>query len=79
MEEIVTPHEAQIETLLQLLACLLDQLGGEVVISRESFTAYEGVPIVGRHISSNYVMLRLAYEDEESGVNLDIPDMPPQP
>jgi len=78
MDEIVTPHEAQIETLLQILACLLDQLGGEVVLSRASFSAYEGVPVVGRYISKDYVMLRIALEDEGE-VTIDLPEDRPQP
>ena len=76
MDEIVTPHEAQIESLLQLLACLLDQVGGEVVINRRDFTMYEGVQVVGRYISKDYVLLRIAEEDEETGDSetVDLPE-----
>jgi hypothetical protein len=80
MDEIVTPHEAQIETLLQLLACLLDQVGGEVVINRRDFSMYEGVQVVGRYISNDYVLLRIAEEDEASGDTevIELPEEPPQ-
>jgi hypothetical protein len=79
MDEIVTPHEAQIETLLQILACLLDRLGGEVVISRADFEAYQDAPVVGRHLTRDYVVIRLAYEDEEGDVSLNLPEDLPQP
>jgi hypothetical protein len=62
--EIVTPHEAKIESLLQLLAVLLDKLGGEVVISRRDIEMLEGVQVVGHAISKDYVVFRLAEEDE---------------
>ena len=59
-----TPEEMKLETLLQILAVLISRLGGEVVVSRADFEAYEGVPVVGRNLSG-YVILRLADEDEE--------------
>ena len=77
MDEIVTPQEAKIESLLQILAVLLDKLGGEVVISRREFEMLEGVPVVGRHISPEYVVFRLAEEDEE--VVLEEIDFPEDP
>ncbi len=75
MEEIVTPHEAQLESLLTLLAILLDRVGGELVISRRDFEMFDGVPVVGRYISKDYVMLRLAEEDEVGSIEtLDFPE-----
>ena len=63
--EIVNPKEDQLDTLLQILAVLIDRVGGEVVISRAEFEAFEGVPVVGRSIARDYVRFRLAEEDEE--------------
>jgi hypothetical protein len=60
----VTP-EVKIDQLLQLLAVLVERLGGEVVISRKEFTMLEGVLVLGRHLSPEYVALRLAIEDEQ--------------
>jgi hypothetical protein len=80
MDEIVTPQEAMIESLLQIVAVLLDKMGGEVIISRRDFEMLEGVPVVGHHISKDYVVFRLAEEDEESDVEIiDFPEeIPPQ-
>lgn len=64
-----------VDTLLQILACLLDRLGGEAVISRAEFEMYEGVPVVGRNISKDYVVFRLADEDIESE-EVDETDLP---
>lgn len=78
MDEIVTPQEAMIESLLQIVAVLLDKMGGEVIISRRDFEMLEGVPVVGRHISKDYVVFRLAEEDEESDVEIiDFPEENP--
>ena len=77
MDEIVTPQEARIETLLQILAVLLDKLGGEIVIGRKEFEQFAGAPVVGRYISKDYVMFRLAYEDEAAYI--DAMDLPPNP
>jgi len=80
MDEIVTPQEAKIESLLQIIAVLLDKMGGEIVISRREFEMLEGVPVVGRYISKDYVVFRLAAEDEETDVEIiDFPEeFPPQ-
>jgi hypothetical protein len=80
MDEIVTPQEAMIESLLQIVAVLLDKMGGEVIISRRDFEMLEGVPVIGRYISKDYVVFRLAEEDEESDVEIiDFPEeIPPQ-
>lgn len=65
MEDIVAP-EAKINQLLQLLALLIERLGGEVVVSHQEFSMFEDVPVVGRKLSPNYVVLRLGDEDEKS-------------
>jgi hypothetical protein len=79
MEEIVTPSEAKIETLLRLLAVLLNKLDGEQVISRADFEMLEGVAVNVRNISKDYILLRLAEEDEESGFEIiDLPEENPQ-
>jgi hypothetical protein len=76
MDEIVTP-EAQIETLLQILAAILDKQGGEIVLSRKDFEMYEGAPVVVRRLSGDYVLIRIAYEDEVAETDeLDIPETP---
>lgn len=68
MEEIVTPTEAKLDELLQLLALLINRLGGEIVIGRHEFTEFDGVKVVGRNLTSGYVLFRLDEEDEEIGV-----------
>lgn len=77
--EIVNPQEAQLDTLLQILAVLIDRLNGEVVISRAEFEAYEGVPVVGCSIARDYVRFRLALEDEDALVEeTEFPEDKPQ-
>jgi hypothetical protein len=63
--KIVDPAQEPLDTLLQVLAVLIDRAGGEVVISRTEFEAFEDVPVVGRLIARDYVRFRLAEEDEE--------------
>lgn len=77
MEKLETPQEAKINALLQVVACLIDRLGGEVVISQKEYSMYEDVPVVGRNLTSGYVALRLGDEDEESSLG-DI-DRTPDP
>jgi hypothetical protein len=60
--EIIDPHEAQIDTLLQILAVLIRRLGGETVISRAEFEEFEGVPVTGCLIAKGYVRFRLGEE-----------------
>lgn len=78
MEEFVTPQEAKLDALLQVIACLIDRLGGEVIISHKEDSMYEDVPVVGRNLTSGYVVLRLGDEDEESFSVEDI-DRTPDP
>lgn len=80
MGEIKTPHEATLDELVQVIAVLIDRMGGEVVIGQEEFAAYDGVQILGRNLSSGYVRFRLAEEDEES-IDESVPkhdDGPPE-
>lgn len=58
--------EAKLDQLLQLLAVLIERLGGEVIVSRTEFSMFEDVPVVGRSLSRDYVLLRLGGEDEQS-------------
>lgn len=78
--EIVTPQEAKVESLLQLLAVLLDKLGGEIVISRRDFEMVEGLPVVGRYISKDYVLFRLVEDEmaDDGTEELDLPEENPQ-
>ena len=73
MDEIMTPQEAKIESLLQMLAVLIDRLGGEVLISHKEYSMYEGVSVVARNLTSGYVVMRLGDEDEESFTTIEIP------
>ena len=50
MEDIVvTPQDSKIDTLLQIIAVLLDRIGGEVVINSKEYSMYEGVPVTSPH------------------------------
>lgn len=62
--KIRSSAETQLETMVQIMAVLLDKLGGEVVISRRDFEMYEDVPVVGHRISPDYVVFRLGDEDQ---------------
>ena len=58
----------KLSNAIQLLAVLIEKLGGEVVVSRRDFDMMEDVPVVGRDIGS-YIILRLKFEDEASCVD----------
>lgn len=76
--KIVDPAQEPLDTLLQILAVLIDRAGGEVVINRAEFEAYEDVPVVGRAIAKDYVRFRLAEEDEEVIIEeRDLPEETP--
>jgi hypothetical protein len=51
--------KSEVDTLVQILAVLIDRLGGEVVVSKREFDMYEDVPVLGKNISSDYTVLRL--------------------
>jgi hypothetical protein len=58
-------EEAKLETLLQIVAVLIDRLGGEVFISRGEFEMMEDVPVMGHSISDDYAVFRLGDIDIE--------------
>ena len=68
-----SPAEHKLQVALQLLAVLVERLGGEVLIERREFEMFEGVSVVGRDYSTHMIM-RLGDEDEEQIVEL--PDNP---
>jgi len=78
-KKLLTPHEAEIDKLLQVMAVLIDKLGGEVVINRHELESFFDIPVVSRVISSDYVLFRVDYPDEsEEVVDIDLPEIPPQ-
>ena len=73
--KIMTPHEAEIDKLLQVMACLIDKLGGEVFISRHELEAYFDTPVLTRVISPDYVRFTLGEENETSVPSIiDLPE-----
>lgn len=54
----------EIDNLLRIVAILVDRAGGEVVISKKDFNAYEGCPVLLRNINADYMMLRIPVVDE---------------
>ena len=77
-KKLLTPHEAEIDRLLQIMAVLIDKLGGEVILNRHEIEAFFDVPVVSRVISADYVLFRNQYPDEESEAirDIDLPDLP---
>ena len=77
-KKLLTPHEAEIDRLLQVMAVLIDRLGGEVILGREEIESFFDIPVVSRVISPDYVRFRIAYPDESEAHNgtIDIP-LPP--
>lgn len=51
--------QSEVDVLVQILAVLIDRLGGEVVVSKKEFDTYEGIDVVGRNLSSDHMLLRL--------------------
>lgn len=72
MDQLVTP-DSKVEALLQIIAVLLDRLGGEAVINYKEYVMYEGIPVVQRSLTNGYIVLRLGDEDEVSGAVDDRP------
>lgn len=68
----VSNDEHKLHVALQLLAVLIDRLGGEVLIDRKEFTFLEDVPVVGRDYGS-HVVLRLGDEDEVQEIGQEPP------
>jgi len=77
-KKLLTPHEAEVDRLLQIMAVLIDKLGGEVILHRREIEAFFDVPVVTRVISPDYVRLRVDYPDEMV-VMVDSSDLPEQP
>jgi hypothetical protein len=63
-EKLYAPGELNLARALQLLAVLIDRLGGEVLIERRAFEMMEDVPVVGRDYGT-HVVLHLGGEDCE--------------
>ena len=73
-KKLMTPHEAEIDRLLQIMAVLLDKLGGEGIINRRDIELFFDVPVLSRAISPDYILFRVAYPDEADAVEVDIPE-----
>jgi hypothetical protein len=67
-----TPTEHKLHVALQLLAVLIDRLGGEILIDRKEFEFFEDCPVVGRDYGT-HVVFRLGDEDEEQVTEI-LPD-----
>lgn len=70
--KIMTPQEAQIDQMTQILACLLGKLGGEALINRHELQEYFDVPVLTEVISGDYV--RLYLRDEDQAIEIEIVD-----
>jgi hypothetical protein len=58
-----SPAENKLDAALQIIAVLVDRLGGEVLIERKEFEYFEDCPVVGRDYGTHCVF-RLGDEDE---------------
>lgn len=73
-KKLLTPHEAEIDKLMQIMAVLIEKLGGEVIISRQEIESFFDIPVVSRVISADYVMFRNVYPDEsDDSKDIDLP------
>lgn len=61
--------ELKLQNAVQIIAVLIERLGGEVLIDREDFTRFEDVPVVGKDYGS-HVVLRLGDEDQIAEVEI---------
>ena len=81
--KLMTPHEAEIDRLLQVMAVLVEKLGGEVFVSRQELEAYFDVPVLTRYVSKDYIRLTVgevgASEDIVIPNETDLPEETPQP
>lgn len=65
-EDVVTPTESEkINKLVQLLAVLVERLGGEVVIDEMEFEVFEDAEVLVRNLTSGYILLKVV-DDELS-------------
>lgn len=80
--KILTPHEAEIDRLIQIMAVLIDKLGGEVIINRHELEAFFDTPVTSRVLSKDYIRLRVACPEEVSMLEDlsagDLPEETPQ-
>jgi hypothetical protein len=72
--KIMTPHEAQIDQMTQIMACLLAKLGGETIIHRKELQEFFDVPVLTEVISGDYV--RLYLRDEDTAIEIEIVETP---
>jgi hypothetical protein len=73
-KKLMTPHEAEMDKLMQIMAVLIEKLGGEVIVSRQELEAFFDVPVITRAISPDYVMFRIVYPDElDETTDVDLP------
>jgi NAD(P)H-hydrate repair Nnr-like enzyme with NAD(P)H-hydrate dehydratase domain len=77
-KKLLTPHEAEIDRLLQIMAVLIDKLGGEVVLNRQEMEAYFDATVVTRVISPDYILLRVNPDETSEAVDIDLPEETPQ-
>ena len=73
-KKLMTPHEAEMDKLLQVMAVLIDRLGGEVILKRREIESFFDVPVVSRVISPDYVLFRVNYPDEDEIVADIVPE-----
>ena len=66
--KVMTPHEAQIDQMTQIIACLLGRLQGEAIINRHELEAYFDTKVLTEVISGDYV--RLYLKDEAKRLRL---------
>lgn len=72
---VTNQQEAQMATLLQILAAVINKMGGEVIVSRADLEDMFDVPVLARYISKDYVMFHLPTEMELEEVELlDLPE-----
>jgi hypothetical protein len=73
-KKLLTPHEAEIDRLLQIMAVLIDKLGGEVVLNRRDIELFFDIPVTSRVISPDYILFRVNYPDELAEGEIGLPD-----
>lgn len=66
------PAENKLDVALQIIAVLIDRLGGEVLIERKEFEFHEGTPVVGRDYGTHCVF-HLGDEDEMQEIEIPPP------
>ena len=77
-KKLMTPHEAEIDKLLQIMACLVAKMGGEVIINRQELQSFFDTPVLTQVISGDYIRLYLKDEDQYIVESIDLPEENPQ-